>query len=282
MLENRAMANFCSACGAAVSPNARYCANCGSVLEDVQPREPEPDPELVPEPPPARRRAFAVFLDDLERAVLGAARWVLRVDELKAALDRRRRRVRLDKTDSEPTESDKKQNMGKRIGVGCGLALGAVFLLLILASMCIPDDDTETPARQATALCDRPAEAAYLRDIDSAMNSVEAGGADVSRLFAELATGNITARMLEDLNMGLAVVRDGADEILGLQAPDSLSQIDSEAKRMARELRASTGLYEDALRDGDGIALREGTTRINNATGYMESMMETWARVCGL
>ena len=52
------MANFCSACGIAVSPDARFCTGCGNRLEGVpeQPRQTaasEPEQPAVPEPEPA-------------------------------------------------------------------------------------------------------------------------------------------------------------------------------------------------------------------------------------
>ena len=47
------MANFCSACGAAVSHEARYCANCGSRLDDMT------------LPPPGSERPEAERLSDL-------------------------------------------------------------------------------------------------------------------------------------------------------------------------------------------------------------------------
>ncbi len=37
------MANFCSACGQAVAPDAKFCAGCGSTLGDTQPEPESPD-----------------------------------------------------------------------------------------------------------------------------------------------------------------------------------------------------------------------------------------------
>ena len=42
------MANYCSACGQAVAPDAKFCAGCGSALGDTQP---EPEPEDTEEQP---------------------------------------------------------------------------------------------------------------------------------------------------------------------------------------------------------------------------------------
>ncbi len=300
------MANFCSACGASVTPDAKFCANCGSALEDAQPREsdlpatePEqptiepkqpttdPIPEQPPPPPPSSTEQIDSYLANIEASVIRTWRQIFNIPEPEQSSQPPETSA---PEPSQPAPEQRNEGGGaSRVLKGCGIAVGVVVGLFILLLTLVAifgeprdEDNTETPARHASALCDRPAEAAYLRDLDSAMSNAEAGGAVVSRLMLELATGNITPRLLEDLKAGIAVVLEGADEILGLTPPDTLSEIDSEAKRMAREIRASMNLYEDALRDGDGSALQKGTTRINNATGYMESMMEAWVRVCGL
>ena len=46
------MANFCSACGAAVSSDASFCSGYGQHLESVQPKQP---PDDSPKPPKERR-----------------------------------------------------------------------------------------------------------------------------------------------------------------------------------------------------------------------------------
>lgn len=201
------------------------------------------------------------------------------------SIERPARKARLDKVVAWEPKRSKGGRVLRGLGIGVVVTFGALAWLVVIAQVCAPDDDTETSARHASALCDRPAEARYLAGIDRAMVSAEAGGDDLSRLMDELARNPalvLHPDFVRDLKAGIALMRSGVDELIDLQAPDSLSEIDREAKNMARELHASLNLYSVAIDDIDGSKLNQGTERILNAADYMESMMETWARVCGL
>lgn len=260
------MANFCSACGNAVNPDARFCARCGSALEDVQP------PEPVPPAPEAVQPAPELLAPERESVS-------------DPSMERPAGRARLDKVaDWEPMQSGKRRSFGKRIGIGVASVVGAVFLLLILASMCEPDD-TETPTGYVSALCEREVEAAYLVDLENYIAMFVRPGGILSELMAEMGRNPalvMDSKWLDDVGIAITFMNIAADEITGLQAPDSLNEIDREAKGLAREIRASMDLYVVGIDEIDGSKVQQGTARIYNAGDYMNDMYAAIDRLCGL
>lgn len=48
---NQMSRNFCSNCGSAISPNARFCGTCGAQIASAQPAHQSPPPYTPPPPP---------------------------------------------------------------------------------------------------------------------------------------------------------------------------------------------------------------------------------------
>ena len=261
------MANFCSVCGQAVAPDASFCSRCGHRLEDSTSTEPE-QPAEQPAPAP-----------ELER----------------------------ERSQGPPSFAEFDSNR-RNWFIGCGAVAGFFILLLILAAICVPaEEETETPtpapAEQTETKLEQPAptaqpeptatpvpvcegedERAYITDFDNYMQMIGPRAGTLSKLLSDAGRNPLLVmdpKWTEDTGFAIGFISIGADEIIGLKAPDSLTEIDQSAKAMARELRAAMDLYVEGIDGFDADKLVRGGERMLKATEHMEDTYVAFDRLCG-
>ncbi len=180
------MANYCSACGQAVAPDAKFCANCGSALEDTQPREsdlpatepeqptiepeqPATDPAPEPEPPsPSSTEEIDSYLAKIEASVIRTWRQLFNIPEPQTPAHEPKQPVPEPlepEQSSQPPETSvpepsqpapEQRNEGggaSRVLKGCGIAVGVVvglFIVLLILGAIFgeprDEDGTKAPA----------------------------------------------------------------------------------------------------------------------------------------
>ena len=288
------MANFCSSCGRAVSPDARFCAGCGNSLEDVeQPAAPEPEaeeqpapepelseeqpplePEPSPPPPtPSSTATLDAYLAKIEASFMRTWRQLFNVDEPEPS--------------QEQPADDKGRSAIPRVLKGCGIAVGVVvglFLLLVIVvaifapaededdteiSAPAPAEQTEQPAPTAKPeptpvplpLCQRPDEREYLETLYGLETAYMEDRERVALLMDDVGDNPLVLlepRWRNSVKQSTERYVETVEAKLALRAPDSLSEIDQAARNLAEEEMEIDRLLQAAMKELDAEQYDQG------------------------
>ena len=141
---------------------------------------------------------------------------------------------------------------------------------------------TPTPAPAVSAICERPAEAAYLASVVEHLDSI--GSSAFGDLMGEMGD-NPTLFVDDDWRLQtalqLALLQISANGLLDLAAPPSLQSLDAIVKEAAGLVESATMLYAQGLDDFDPDAVDKANALVVEATPLISDIPVESARLCG-
>ena len=200
----------------------------------------------------------------------------------------------------------------KGIFIAVGVVVGFFILLLVVASICAPElDEVETPPEtpaparvvelaertepmaSATPLpvCERKAESEYMAEVRHLLLNVYFKGSNrVEEKMGDLTRNPLAmleSRWRDDVSSSLSLMTEASEDILELDAPDSLSGISRPVTRLARETIEVTSLYDSSFKDfaadrleAGGVKFRRASDRVGVMGGYIAEINDALVRIC--
>ena len=276
----------CPSCDGVVTDDASFCVHCGTSIDDNS--RPSPPSQDSPTESPT-----ATETEDEDTTPEP-------VDSPEP-----QRITEADAPQAEEPETEDKSERGKRFLRGCGIILAVIvggFILLIVLAVLTDESDDVGGSRSAPRaaptvrtvsaepsfttpipLCQRGAESKYIGTLRNHVALITEQSAELSQNLVRMSKdpyliSNPTWKSEVGANLGFMLY--GAEEILELDPPGSLYSLSQAAERMAREIKATVGLYTRGLDSLDADKANEGTERAEKAATYMGEMTDIVTRLC--